>query len=425
VSSSDPDTLNSVFQYIDEHKNDAVDTLRELVRIPSVTGQELAVQDVVERLFRDRGLEIDRWDSTHAEIDPHAHHVGVQENLVDRPNIVGTRVSDGGGASLLLNAHVDTVPAGDNDEWDFDPFGAEIVDGLLYGRGSCDMKAGLVTFLAALDAIDASGINLNGTIKLNSVSGEEGSGYGSLSTVLRGHRADAAIISEPTRLRLVAATGGLRACRIRIQGKAAHGAMRDEGVSAVEKFIPVLQGILELERELNANRDHPLYSHINNKAPINFGLVTAGNWPSTVPEELIATGRVGVLTGEDPDEIARIFEERVRHIAETDEWLKVHPPEVEWLPRVSYPSEIAADAPLTLAVQRAFETVTGTRTVVEGAAYAADTRLFTIFGEMPCLLFGAGDIAVAHRANEHVPIDDIATATKVYAALILQWTGSV
>ena len=423
MSASNSESLQKIMEAVDHRAETTIQMLQELVRIPSVTGQELAVQEAVQRMFQERNLEVDRWVATDEEFVPYRSHVGHLQNLENRPVLVGKRKGAGSGQSILLNAHIDTVPEGDHNEWDYDPFGAAIDGDLLFGRGSADMKAGLVTFLAALDAIDAAGVSLAGDVLINSVPGEEGSGYGTLSTVLRGYRADAAVISEPTRLRLVPATGGLITCRLRIFGKAAHGASRDEGVSAVEKFIPVFQGIMELEKELNAKRNHPLYDWVSNKAPISFGIVQSGNWPSTVPEELTAIGRVGLLPGESVDEIKAVFEQRVRDVAEKDPWLREHPPRVEWLPRDNHPAEIPADSAICEAIRHAFNQVEGSDPIVQGVTYGADTRMFTLFTDVPCVMFGAGDIAVAHRANEHISTSDLIRAVKVVAALLVNWTA--
>jgi acetylornithine deacetylase len=121
--------------------------LQDLVRVPSVTGEEGAVQEVVERVFRERGLAVDAWEATLDEMAPYLDHVGEQTAYENRPNIVGVRDGQGGGRSILLNAHVDTVTGGETSAWSHDPFSGEVNGDVLYGRGSCDMKGGLVTHL--------------------------------------------------------------------------------------------------------------------------------------------------------------------------------------------------------------------------------------------------------------------------------------
>src|SRR5829696_951287 len=175
-------------------REDAVTLLQELVRIPSVTGEEGAVGEVVERAFADRGLDVDTWDATPEEMEPYRDHVGEQDSYENRPNVAGVRRGTGGGRSILLNAHVDTVDPGDPAAWKGDPLSGTLEGDLLYGRGSCDMKGGLVTHLVALDALSDLGLGLRGDVTVAATVGEENGGLSALSTVLRGYRADAAII---------------------------------------------------------------------------------------------------------------------------------------------------------------------------------------------------------------------------------------
>lgn len=413
---------------VEDRRDAAVRLLRELVRVPSVTGDEGAVQEVVERAFRERGLEIDRWEATPEEMLPYGDHVGEQPAYAGRPNLVGVRRgrgSDGApGRSVLLNAHVDTVAGGDPDTWSGDPFSGEIEGDLLYGRGSCDMKGGLVTHLAALDALSDLGLELRGDVSVAATVGEENGGLGALSTVLRGHRADAALITEPTRLALVPAQGGSLVFRLIVPGRSAHAAVRDEGVSAFEKFLPIFEELGRLEEERNATLSHPLYEGVRNKVPINVGSVRAGNWASTVPESLVAEGRVGLIPGGEIEPLHELVAERITTIAERDAWLREHLPKLEWFGGQFAPAEVPVDAPICEALRRTHQMVTGGEPAIEGVPYGADMRLFIRFGGMPCVMYGAGDVNVAHAPDEHVSITELLTATKTIACLLVEWCGA-
>jgi acetylornithine deacetylase len=310
-------------------REDAVSLLQELVRTRSVTGEEGAVGKVVERAFSERGLDVDTWEATREETEPYREHVGEQSSYENRPNVAGTKRGTGDGRSILLNAHTDTVDPGDPTAWKGDPLSGNLEGDLLYGRGSCDMKGGLVTHLITLDAISDLGLKLRGDVTVAATVGEENGGLGALSTVLRGYRADAAIITEPTRLALVPAQGGSIVFRLRIPGRSAHAAVRDEGVSALEKFVPIFENLRELEQERNGVLSHPLYDGLRNKVPINIGVVRAGNWASTVPESLVAEGRVGLIPGEEVDPFKDLVSERISAVADRDPWLREHPPELE------------------------------------------------------------------------------------------------
>ena len=419
----DPKLVDTLAREVEARRDDAVRLLQELVRVPSATGKEAAVQEKVEHAFRGRGLEVDVWEATAEEAEPYRDHVGDQEAYESRPNVAGVRRGRGGGRSLLLNAHVDTVAPGDPKAWSHDPLGGEVVGDRLYGRGSCDMKAGLVTHLVALDALEAAGIELEGDVTVTATVGEENGGLGALSTVLRGYRADAALITEPTRLRLVPAQGGSLVFRLTVPGLSAHAAVRDEGVSALEKFVPLFGALRDLERERNAYLSHPLYDHLSNKVPINIGVVRAGNWASTVPEGLLAEGRAGLIPGEEVDAFKEQVRERLSDVARGDPWLRENPPNLEWFGGQFAPAEVPDEAPICEAVKRAHALATGQEPIVEGVSYGADMRLFVRFGGMPCVMYGAGDVRVAHAPDEHISVTDLLTATETVACLLAGWCG--
>ncbi len=413
-------TIRSAVQ---ARREEAVGLLQELVRTPSVTGKEGAVGEVVERAFSERRLEVDTWEATREETGPYRDQVGEQASYENRPNVAGVRRGTGDGRSILLNAHTDTVDPGDPAAWKGDPLSGALEGDLLYGRGSCDMKGGLVTHLVALDALSDLGFGLRGDVTVAATVGEENGGLGALSTVLRGYRADAALITEPTRLALVPAQGGSLVFRLKIPGRSAHAAVRDEGVSALEKFVPIFEKLRELEQERNGVLSHPLYDAVRNKVPINVGVVRAGNWASTVPESLVAEGRLGLIPGEEVDPFKTLVSERIATVAKRDPWLREHPPELEWFGGQFAPAEVAPDAPICEAVKEAHERVTGEKPSVEGVPYGADMRLFIRFGDMPCVMYGAGDVNVAHAPDEHISITDLLTATTTVACLLADWCG--
>src|SRR5215210_4292666 len=420
---SDDGLAQTIRGAVQARREDAVSLLQELVRIPSVTGEEAAVGEVVERAFSERGLDVDTWEATREETEPYRDHVGEQSSYENRPNVAGTRRGTGDGRSILLNAHTDTVDPGDPAAWKGDPLSGALEGDLLYGRGSCDMKGGLVTHLIALGALSDLGLGLRGDVTVAATVGEENGGLGALSTVLRGYRADAAIITEPTRLALVPAQGGSLVFRLKIPGRSAHAAVRDEGVSALEKFVPIFENLRELEQERNGLLSHPLYDAISNKVPINIGVVRAGNWASTVPESLVAEGRVGLIPGEEVGPFKDLVSGRITAVAERDPWLREHPPELEWFGGQFAPAEVELDALICEAIKRAHKRATGKEPPVEGVPYGADMRLFIRFGGMPCVMYGAGDVRVAHAPDEHISITDVLTATTTVACLLADWCG--
>ena len=402
---------------------ETVGLLQRLVRVPSPSGEEGAVQRVIEGALSGCGLAVECVEATTEQVAPYAGHVGHDSRPEGRPNIVGVKTGSGGGRSLLLNGHADTVGPGDPNLWTHPPYSGAVVGDLLYGRGACDMKGGIATIVSALKALEALGIGLRGDVTVAATVGEEDTGVGALATVLAGYMADAAVITEPTRLRLVPAQAGSLVFRITVRGSAVHASARHRGVSAFEKFLPIFEALRALEREREATLRHPLYQGVEDKAAINFGVVRAGEWAITVPETLVAEGRVGLIPGEELDASKSMVLDRITEAAKKDPWLRDHPPKVEWPGGQSAPAEVPEDAPICQAISRAHERVTGKQPGVEGSAYGADMRIFVRLAGMPCLMYGAGDIGWAHCPDEHVSITDLLTATETIACLLVDWCG--
>jgi acetylornithine deacetylase len=335
--------------------------------------------------------------------------------------LVGTWQGSGGdGKRLIFNGHIDVVPEGDYANWSHDPWGAEQDGEYIYGRGAADMKGGLIAALYAIKAIKDSGIALRGSLMLQSVIGEEDGGLGTFATLLRGHRGDAAIICEPTRLRLVPAQAGALTFRVRIAGKSAHACVRLEGVSAVEKYLEVHRALLQLEKERNSEVEHPLLRNMKLPYALNIGRVQAGNWSSSAPEELVFEGRIGVAVGETCQAVRDQFEQTLRNLAGADPWLKDHPPEITWPGGQFESGEIATDHPLVKCCGQCMHDLTGQYPRIEGAPYGSDLRLLVNLGHVPSLLFGPGEVERAHMPDERMRIAELTLAARAYILAALR-----
>ena len=356
VDAAREDRVRRLARAVDAARDDLVAFLQALVRVPSQTGEEGAVQEVVAARMCADGLETDVWEPDPAALAPYADQI-TAASYAGRSNVVGRLRGDGDGRSLILNAHIDTVEPGDPAQWTHAPFGGEIVDGHLYGRGACDMKAGLVTNLFALAAVRSAGYAPRGDVVVQSTVSEEDGGAGALAAILRGYRADGAIITEPTCLAVVPAQGGSLMFRLRVPGRSAHAAVRDEGVSAIEKFALLHRALLDFEARRNGEIAHPLYAPLANKVPINVGIVRGGSWPSSVPEWLVAEGRAGLVPGEELGPFRDALRAEIARAAAADEWLHDHPPAVEWIDGQFAPAEVPADAPLVRLLQSAHAAV--------------------------------------------------------------------
>lgn len=394
--------------------------LKELVRSKSVTGDEEDAQALVRDELRSVGARVDYWKPTVSEFKGHEGFIEEERPFDHRPNVVAT-LRGGLREPLAFNGHVDVVPEGDASLWRHAPYGAEVVGGRLFGRGSCDMKGGLAACVFAVKALAASGVPLRRDIMVQSVIGEESGGVGTLACILRGYRPSAAVIAEPTSLKLLTAQAGCLMFRLRVRGKAAHGASRYMGVSAVEKFQPILAELLALEERRRKMRVHPLFKGVKNPVTLSVGTVRAGNWDSTVPEELVAEGRYGVWPGEGLSEARSQFESAVHKGSSHDPWLKGHPPEVEWFGPQWESAEIPADHWLPRLVSRACAEALGGEPARGAIAGGTDMRLFTNVAGAPAVIFGPGDDRVAHFSDEWVSLDEVRMACRAYALTALAW----
>jgi acetylornithine deacetylase len=397
--------------------------LQDLVRISSQTGSEGQAQEAVARLMRVHDLEVDVWEPDVTALEDHAESVTLAGGFAGRPNVVGLRRGQGGGRSLILNGHIDTVEIGDPAAWSHDPLGGDVIQGRLYGRGACDMKGGIVANLFAVRALSLAGMHPAGDVIVESTISEEDGGAGALAAVLRGYVADGAIISEPTNLAIVTAQGGALMFRLQVPGLSAHACVRDEGVSAVEKFAYLHQGLLAFEARRNTEINHPLYEGMRIKAPINVGVVRSGSWASSVPEWLVAEGRAGLVPGEDLPTFKTELAAEIAMLADADPWLRDHPPHVTWLNGQFAPAGVDVDSPLVEVLRQAWQTTSSSPARIEGVTYGADMRHFVVTGGVPCVMFGAGDVRLAHAPDESIPIEELLTAVATTAGFIVNWCG--
>ncbi len=287
------------------------------------------------------------------------------------------------------------------------------------------MKAGLLASYWAVQAVRRSGIRLGGDVLIASVQGEEDGGLGTFATLRRGWTADACLIAEPTDLDVIPANSGALTLRLRVRGQATHAARRLDGVSAIEKFIPIHEALLRLEADRHTEVD-PLCERWERAHPLAIGTIRAGDWASSVPDLLVADGRLGVAIGEPVDDAKRSFEEAVADACAADPWLREHPVEVEWWGGQFASGRLPADSDLVDRVARAHSGATsGGRVDVYGAPYGSDLRLLTGLGGIPTLQYGPGDVALAHGPNESVELADVATCARTIALLILDVCGTV
>jgi acetylornithine deacetylase/succinyl-diaminopimelate desuccinylase family protein len=390
--------------------------------------QEEACQDHVASLLGNLGMRVDRW-----------------EVLPGRYDVVGTLPGQGSGRSLILNGHVDVVPAGDPAEWSHDPWGGELFEGLIWGRGSVDMKGGLACGIVALEVLRELGVQLAGDVILQSVVDEETGGPGTRACIERGYRADGAIFMEPTSLAILPVEGGLEWLRLVVRGVSGHSAVRYKSVhaggrgtavNAIEKMAKLLAAIQELERHRGNTLVHPLLPA--GLTTINPGAIMGGSGGGEggIPRTVNALSNMAdycslglslkYLPQERVEDVKQEFEQYIADVARTDPWLRDHPPEIEWgVLGVSFPpAEVPLDHPLVQTLASVHQEVIGKPPVVEGMAAVTDMA-WTAQAGIPGLIYGPGDAGVAHGSGEFISLDEMLAGTEATALMLSEWCGAV
>jgi acetylornithine deacetylase len=423
-----------VLEAVDAEVDAMVAALARLVRVPSLTGSA-AEHELVALLAADLaadGLDVDHWRLPLGELRDLPDCPGGEVARDEAWGVVGRLAGTGGGATLMLDGHVDVVPAGDLAAWRAgDPFSGRVAGGAVHGRGACDMKGGLVAARWAVRALARSGVALPGDVLVAGVESEEDGGLGTFGLLARGWRADACVVPEPTGLDLVPACAGALTFRLRVRGRSAHASRRTDGVSAVDKLWPLWRALADLEARRNAVPD-PLMARWPVPYPLSIGVVRAGDWASSVPDLLVAEGRLGVALGEEPAAARRDLEAAVAEAGAADPWLRDHPAEVEWWGGQFASGQLPEGSDLVARVGAAHRAAVGARgapagagdpPAVWGAPYGSDLRLLTGLGGIPTVHYGPGDSAAAHAPDESVAVAEVHTAARALAVLALDVCG--
>lgn len=407
----------AVLDAIDERA--LVEDLVHLLRVPSVTGTdaESDLQHWHARRLTALGFDVDTWRLDLAELRRDADFPGTEAPRTEGYGVVGVLGGADEVPALALQGHVDVVPPGDLGTWeDSDPWSGSIRGGAVHGRGACDMKAGLAANLAVARALVVSGLRLARPLAIHTVVSEEDGGLGAFATVRRGHRADAAVITEPTSGAVVVANAGALTFRLTVPGLATHGSTRSAGRSAFEAFLPVHASVVRLERERNERPD-ALFAGNPQPYPISFGVVRAGEWASSVPDALVAEGRLGVRLDEEPADARAAFERAVSDACEADPWLRDHPVRIDWPGGRFASGRLDVAHPLVDQVRDAVRTAERREVGLAAAPYGSDLRLYSGLGGIPTLHYGPGDVRLAHGPREQVDVAELVATTRALAVL--------
>ena len=399
----------------------AIDALVRLVRTPSITGDEGAVQDLAAGLIAAAGLEVERLEPDPADARRDPEWPG-EEMPRDRLPIVLGRMGRPGGRRIVLVGHVDVVPPGDLATWDADPWSGRVEGDRLYGRGACDMKGGVASILAAVKAIADAGLadRLGGEILVASVPSEEDGGQGMLAAIRAGVSGDMAVITEPTGLDVVIAHAGAITFKLTVPGRAAHASVRREGVSALEKLQVLVRALEADEAARNDAETDPLMTAHGLPYATIIGIVRGGDWASTVIDHLEVEGRYGVKLGQSWRDAERDLRRCIDDANEADPFLRDHPATVELTGGRFSSSRVPADHPLPTGLAAVARDVLGRAPAFHGEPYGADMRLLIHHGQTPTVIFGPGDKRLAHAANERVSTTEVVDCARVLAAWLVR-----
>lgn len=425
MSTSETSILHAVDAVFDRE----IAFLGELVRHPSVRGQEQSAQDFIAGELSNSGYDVDRWEIDINDIAGMPGFSPVTGNYDNAVNVVGTlRSKTQRGRSLILNGHVDVVPEGPLDMWNHPPFEPYIEGGWMYGRGAGDMKAGLASNLFAIEALKHVGLRPAADVFFQSVVEEECTGNGALACLQRGYRADAALIPEPFAEKVVSSQVGVLWFQIRLKGLPTHVAYAGSGANAIEAAIPLFAALHDLEKQMNAPHcRHYDYACHNHALNLNIGKMQGGDWASSVPAWCVFDVRMGLFPGQSIDALKQHIEQTIAQTAKDHAFLAKNPPEIIYngFEAEGYSLDedkrpVARDA--LAALGRAHKFVAGTELEKEAITATTDARFFGLYADIPALVYGPKAEAI-HGFNERVDLESVRRITQSTALFIAEWCG--
>jgi acetylornithine deacetylase len=418
------DVMERLRAAIDENFNDQIAFLQKMVQFRSLRGEEEPLQQWMAAQFEKRGYKVDQFSLADVNLMSHPKAAPMDTiPLEGSRQVVATLDSDGRGRSLILQGHIDVVPEGPSDLWADAPFEAVVRDGWMIGRGAQDMKAGVSAMIFALDAIKKAGFAPDGRIHLETVTEEESTGNGALSTLMHGYTADACLIPEPTGHTLSRAQVGAIWFRLRVRGTPVHVAYSETGTSAILSAMHLVRTFQDYTAELNAKAvSNKWFGNIKNPIKFNVGIIKGGDWASSTPAWCEVDCRLGLLPGSTPAEAMKGIEQCLANAQKNDSFLSSNPVELIWSgfqadPSICEPGS-AAEAALAAVHERVFEKKLEDRM----STAVNDTRYYAVDYGIPALCYGPYGIG-PHAFDERVDLDSVRKTTLSIALFVAQWCG--
>jgi len=439
-----------ILSKVEEKSKEIINLLSKLVKIHSLTGEEGEIQGFVEKYLKNLGLDVEVWEpdieqlfSKYPEAAQYPSHwqhdlilpyqnmptyadlvkTGTIDvlNYKNRPNVVGRLKGSGGGRSLILNGHVDTVTVEPREQWNADPFGAEIRDTKMFGRGTTDMKGGVAAAIGAVECLIESGVRLRGDVIIESVVNEEHGGDGTLACVAKGIMADAVIVVEPTDFEVLISGGGSLYWQVRVKGSPMHTGERwlggkRIGISAIEKMAEVVGCFIDLETEYNKL----LYK---DKSPFSLaiGKISGGTYETLTAGECTIKG--SLYFAENVGSVRYVMkrmQDAISKASKEDPWLKENPPELVFLHHRN-PSGVDSQEPIIETIGKAGERALGFKPIPMGGYMPADQGFYINQAKVPAVVFGPGVAGQAHQIDECIKIGDVIKAAKSLALILYEW----
>jgi acetylornithine deacetylase len=400
--------------------------LGTLVGFPSLRGREGPCQDWIAHEFAARGWPVDRYTLDQVEM---AHLPGYSPVMdTDYRNAVqvvaSLRAPQPAGRSLILQGHVDVVPTGPVEMWTSPPFQPVVKHGRLYGRGANDMKSGVCAMVFALDALRTAGYLPDSDVHVQTVTEEECTGNGALSTLARGYRADACLIPEPTDHHVLRGTVGVMWFRLRLRGRPVHVSQSETGTNAILSAFGLIEALRGHTRELNerARRD-PWFGRIPNPIKFNPGKIVGGDWASSTPAWCEVDCRIAVLPGMSLAAFREELTGVVAAAARQDAFLADNPPEIVWNGFQADDYILEPGSAFEQAVRAAHRRHHGDEPEERVLPAVTDGRFYGRYYGIPSLSYGAtGD--GSHGFDESVDLDSIKRVTRTIASFVADWCGT-